>query len=285
MPAVSLCHQRVPPRGHPVWPQEEPGSWGVGGAPAASLLCQKLPGAAACPGPQAAGGGALPGPPGAQPLLPCLLLALFTPHPRDVCGASASGEHGCCFPDVCRLRFQAAFPPGSSFYFLRPCLPCQAWSGSTGVSVWSRALPLPCPRDRGRSPSSLQAPTVDLGVQPAFLEAPGQQSLSREPVEAGGRPSTGPRAWRPRSAVAVTGASLAVLQGCAPRAPHPQCVPGDPGPTPVSPGSSVRWGSVCCQVQRGPRSAGMPGPPEPLAPQAAPLLQPLSCDRAWGWRW
>lgn len=68
------------PRGQPVQAQGEPGGWGP---PAASLLCQKVPGAAACPGPRVAGGGrgALPGAPGAWPPLPCLLLALLTPPP------------------------------------------------------------------------------------------------------------------------------------------------------------------------------------------------------------
>lgn len=110
------------------------GSWGLGAACSLSPLSE---GARRTCLPWASsgwwGGGALPGAPGAQPPLPCLLLALLTPHPRDVCGASASGGHGCCFPDICRLRFQAAFPPGSPFRFLHLCLPCQAWRGSAGV--------------------------------------------------------------------------------------------------------------------------------------------------------
>lgn len=155
-PVAPLCHQTVPPRGHPVRPQGEPGGWG---APAASLLCQKLPGVAVCPGPQAAGEGPLPGSPRAQPPLPCLLLALFTLYPSDVCGASASGRHGCRFLDVCRLRFQAAFPPGSPSYFLRPCLPSRAWRGSTGiVTSGARLCCHPVPRVVDAAPPACKLP-------------------------------------------------------------------------------------------------------------------------------
>ena len=109
------------------------GAWGLGASCSLSPLSE---GARRCCLPWASSGwwgGCPPCAPRAWPPLPCLLLALLTPHPRDVCGASASGGHGCCFPDICRLRFQAAFPPGSPFRFLRPCLPCQAWRGSAGI--------------------------------------------------------------------------------------------------------------------------------------------------------
>uniref|UniRef100_A0A8C2PNJ1 Mitotic arrest deficient 1 like 1 n=1 Tax=Capra hircus TaxID=9925 RepID=A0A8C2PNJ1_CAPHI len=95
----------------------------------------------------------------AQPPLPCLLLALFTLYPGDVCGASASGRHGCRFLDVCRLRFQAAFPPGSPSYFLRPCLPSRAWRGSTGiVTSGARLCRHPVPRVVDAAPPACKLP-------------------------------------------------------------------------------------------------------------------------------
>uniref|UniRef100_A0A8C2PNI5 Mitotic arrest deficient 1 like 1 n=1 Tax=Capra hircus TaxID=9925 RepID=A0A8C2PNI5_CAPHI len=100
-----------------------------------------------------------PQPAEAQPPLPCLLLALFTLYPGDVCGASASGRHGCRFLDVCRLRFQAAFPPGSPSYFLRPCLPSRAWRGSTGiVTSGARLCRHPVPRVVDAAPPACKLP-------------------------------------------------------------------------------------------------------------------------------
>uniref|UniRef100_A0A452FM42 Mitotic arrest deficient 1 like 1 n=1 Tax=Capra hircus TaxID=9925 RepID=A0A452FM42_CAPHI len=95
----------------------------------------------------------------AQPPLPCLLLALFTLYPGDVCGASASGRHGCRFLDVCCLCFQAAFPPGSPSYFLRPCLPSRAWRGSTGiVTSGARLCRHPVPRVVDAAPPACKLP-------------------------------------------------------------------------------------------------------------------------------
>lgn len=175
------------------------------------------------------------------------------PHPRDVCGASASGGHGCCFPDICCLRFQAAFPPGSPFRFLRPCLPCQAWRGNAGVVLSGAGLcRRPVPGVVGAAPPARELPLSTSAWSHPFS---GCLVSGHCPVSRGGGRQA--QHW-PAGLEASVSRGLDRSEPGRPAGPHSACSP--------SPGRPERsWSHACrprviCEVGVcvPPGSAGTP---------------------------
>lgn len=133
-------------------PRGEPGGWGP---PAASLLCQKVPGAAACPGPRVAGGGdALPAPPEHGPRSHVCCWRCSPPTPAMSAGRPRREDTAAVFLTFAACVSKQLFPrealSASSAHVCRVRL----GEGAQASSRRSRALPSPRPRGRGCSPSS-----------------------------------------------------------------------------------------------------------------------------------